>query len=414
MQHIVFPSRVEGRLMAPASKSVAQRAIAIAALARGQSLIEYPGQCDDVLSAIKVCRSLGAIIDWKENSLAIEGGVRAPEHPLNCGESGLGIRMFSGIAATFDTEVILTGSGSLLGRPMHMIESSLTALGVSCSTTDGRLPLRVKGPLRGGHANIDGSQSSQALTGILIASAFADQDVVLHVSDLKSKEYIDITTRVMKSFGVNVSNENYSRFGIVSRQSFLPATFRVEGDWSGAAFLLVAGAIAGRVVVDNLDWTSSQPDRKIIEALRAAGAMLIQHSNQVETVRNELHSFAFDATHCPDLFPPLAALAANCKGESHITGISRLRSKESDRAATLKETFGKLGIAISLDGDTMVIAGGNPSGGSVDSHGDHRIAMAAAIAALNANEKVIINNAQAVNKSYPSFFDDLTTITYKK
>lgn len=414
MQQLVYPSTINGNLRAPASKSVAQRAIAIASLANGDSVIEYPGTCDDVASAIRVCRQLGARIREQGQSLVIGGGIQAPGQPLDCGESGLGIRMFSGVAATLRDEVVLTGTGSLLERPMHMIQATLTAVGVQCSTNGGKLPLTVRGPIRGGQATIDGSQSSQALTGLLIAAPLAGTDLMLQVSSLKSREYIDTTISVMASFGVKVMNQQYERFVIPSGQAYTPATFRVEGDWSGAAFLLVAGAIAGQVTVSNLAKGSTQPDRNILLALKAAGAYVRQDDQVVETVRRPLRGFEFDATHCPDLFPPLAALAANCEGTSTIHGAGRLRSKESDRAATIKDVFGKMGIRVSIQDDTMAITGGPLQQASIQSHGDHRIAMAGTLAALNADGPVLIEHAEAVNKSYPEFFHDMEAISKTK
>ncbi len=413
MQYVAHPSSVNGRLLAPASKSAAQRAIAIASLAEGTSVIVRPGSCDDVQAAVSVCKQLGVHIEEHDHQMHITGGIRPPGNELNCGESGLGIRMFSGVAATLNEEIVLTGKGSLMNRPMSMVEQSLLAMGVSCQTTGGRLPIFIKGPFPGGAATIDGSQSSQVLTGILIASPMANSDVVLSVNDLKSREYVDITTRIMKLFGVNVTNNNYKEFIIPSRQRYKATQYRVEGDWSGASFLLVAGAIAGQISIENLDLSSAQPDRKIMEALQDAGAICITDNNTVEVKKGTtaLQAFSFDATHCPDLFPPLAALAANCKGKSSILGVSRLKSKESDRAATIMDTFGKLGLDISLDRDAMIISGGQIKGADIHSHGDHRIAMAGAIAALNADRKVTIGHADAVNKSYPEFYKDLESIT---
>lgn len=411
MQYIATSSLVSGRVQAPASKSVAQRAIAIASLANGTSLIDFPGECDDVKAAIRVCRQLGAGIEPTANGLKIKGGIRPPSQPLNCGEAGLGIRMFSGIASILETEVILTGEGSLLTRPMRVVEESLKALGVSCRTTRGFLPLTVKGPIKGGGAKLDGSLSSQALTGILIASPFARQNVELHVSNLKSIEYIDVTTRAMKQFGVAVTNRDYEYFCIAAGQKYRPAHIKVEGDWSGAAFLLVAGAVAGHVVVEKLCMDSGQPDRNILVALRRSGAMVNESENAVEVGRRPLQAFEFDATNCPDLFPPLVALAANCRGETRISGAGRLRAKESDRAATLIDTFGRLGLAIRLESDTMVVTGGPMKGTTINSHDDHRIAMAGTIAALTAKGDVVIENADAVNKSYPAFYKDIAKLT---
>jgi 3-phosphoshikimate 1-carboxyvinyltransferase len=411
MQKEITPSRIKGSLLAPSSKSVAQRAIAIASLAKGESEIHYPGNCDDVLAAIDVCSRLGAGIVEKENMLLIKGGIKAPKEPLDCGEAGLGIRMFSAVAATLNEPVVLTGKGSLTKRPMDMIEKSLLAIGVKCTTNNGFVPVTVQGPLPGGIAKVDGSVSSQVLTGILIASPLAMKPVHLHVDDLKSKPYIDITTETMKAFGVEVLNKDYEEFIISAPQAYFPGKFVVEGDWSGAAFLLVAGAIAGEITVNNLKTDSTQADIAILDALKKSGAILKIDTGSVFSAKGDLNSFEFDATHCPDLFPPLVALAANCRGTTVLKGVGRLAVKESDRALTLKEEFGKLGVRIILENDLMYIEGSAIKGGEVHARHDHRIAMACAVAGLVSENKVVIDNAEAVSKSYPDFYNDIEAVS---
>ncbi len=411
MRSIVKPSSVNGTVVAPASKSVAQRAIAIASVSKGKSVITNIGDCDDVLAAINVCRQLGATIHREGRTLTVEGGIRPPAEPLLCGESGLGIRMFTGIASSLKEPVVLTGSGSLTKRPMSVIEQAYTQLGVSAQTTNGLLPISVNGPIVGGVANIDGSLGSQVLSGMLIASVFAQNETTIHVDNLQSKHYIDITIDVMKQFGVDVNNDDYQRFIIPAGQTYKPATVNVEGDWSGAAFMLAAGAIAGKVAVENVSPRSKQPDMAIINALMWIGANVSIRENSVEVSHNELQSFHFDATHCPDLFPPLVALAAHCEGESRILGVSRLKAKESDRAKTLQDEFAKLGIDIKIHGELMLVTGGKVKSATVNSHSDHRIAMACAIAALKAEGEVIIEGAECVAKSYPEFFANLASLS---
>jgi 3-phosphoshikimate 1-carboxyvinyltransferase len=410
MKKSVRPSTVNGRIIAPPSKSVAQRVIAIASMAIGQSQIILPGFSDDVLAAISVCKALGVKIDEQSDRLLISGGLKLPSTSLNCGESGLGLRMFSAIAATLDGEVTLTGHGSLINRPMSIVENSLAQLCESCQTNLGKLPIIVKGPIKGGTINIDGSISSQVLTGILIASPYARKDLKINVNNLQSRPYIDVTVSMMKKFGVEVENKDYSEFKIGAGQLYKPRDYQVEGDWSGAAFMLVAGAIAGNVIVDNLQLSSFQADKAIINALIYAGAKVSINDNHIEVTQHQLSGFHFDATHCPDLFPPLVALASHCKGESRILGISRLRVKESDRAATLIDEFSKLGIEISVEGELMIVKGGEVKTAQVSSHGDHRIAMATAIAALAGNGEVEIDGAESVAKSYPGFFEDLEKV----
>ena len=410
MKRLVRPSAVKGTVKAPASKSLAQRAIALASLANGTSEIINPGTSADVKAAINVCRELGAEILEMPGKLMVKGGIKPPNNPLNCGESGLGIRMFSAIAALLENSVTLTGDGTLVTRPMKIVEESIKSLGGVCKTTSGFIPIEVKGPLQGGAVKVDGSLGSQVLTGILMAAPLAKFNTRIEVTNLQSKPYIDLTIESMKAFGVEVNNSDYQEFFVKCGQQYKPTTFTVEGDWSGAAFLLVAGAIAGHVKVENLNPMSKQADRAIIDALMWAGAKISIQENHVEVSMNELRPFHFDATHCPDLFPPLVALAAHCKGESRIMGTSRLRVKESDRAATLQQEFRKLGVKIELNGELMQVFGGQVMGGSVQSHGDHRIAMACAIAALSATGEVEIESTEAVEKSYPEFFEDLMSI----
>lgn len=409
----IFPSKVSGILKAPASKSIAQRAIAIAALAKGKSVLHYTGNSDDVLAAKQVAISLGATLKGNNEKLIVEGKLQYPSEPLNCGESGLGFRMFSGIAGIFDQPVQVTGSGSLVTRPMDMLEKSLIAAGAHCKTHDGFLPVTIQGPMKGGEVIVDGSVSSQVLTGLLIASPFAEKDTTFVVNELKSKPYIDITLEMMRKFGVEVENQDYKTFFVKAGQTYHPTEVAVEGDWSGAAFLLVAGAIAGEVTVENLNIESNQADRDIITALDMAGAGLHISSNNISTNISELSGFEIDATDCPDLFPPLVVLAAASHGITRIKGVSRLKVKESDRATALKNEFTKLGIQVKIDGDYMEILGGKINGATIFSHNDHRIAMAGAVSGLIASGIVAVEAAEAVAKSYPGFFDDLEMISGK-
>jgi 3-phosphoshikimate 1-carboxyvinyltransferase len=410
MKKKIRPSKVNGRIQAPPSKSFAQRAIAVAALAEGKSEILFAGTSEDVMASIKVARQLGATAGISGNSLYIQGGISPPQEALDCGEAGLSIRMFSSVAAVLSSTVTLNGRGSLLSRPMDVVEESLRAMGVECTSRNGYLPLTVRGPIKGGRVEIDGSFSSQVLTGMLIAAPYARQDMEIVVNNLKSRPYIDITMAVMKDFGAGVDNHDYARFIIRSGQRYHASRYRVEGDWSAAAFLLVAGAIGGQVQVENLNAHSPQADKAILDALRSSGAIVSVDEKSVTAVKGDLRSFEFDATHCPDLFPPLVSLASYCKGISMIRGVGRLVHKESNRAATLKEEFGKLGIEIKINDDVMEVTGGSCRGGNVFSHGDHRIAMACAVAALGGEGEVEIDGAGAVAKSYPDFFEDLETL----
>ena len=410
MERCLEPSAIKGTLKAPASKSMTQRAIAAALLADGQSIIHNPSYCDDSLAAMSIAVGLGARVEPQVNELKINGSAVLKEPKLNCGESGLAIRMFSPIAALYSAEIKMVGANSLKKRPMFMIEEALNQLGVKCTSSGGFIPLTIEGPIVGGYCEIDGSVSSQLLTGLLMALPLAAGNSEIRVNNLKSKPYIDMTIQILKSFGISVENRDYSLFRIQGNQKYIPQSYTVEGDWSGGAFLLVAGAINGQLCVRGLRSDSMQSDKLIVNALEKAGAHIISGENQIEITRSELKAFEFDATESPDLFPPLVALASYCEGISTIKGVSRLIYKESDRAKALQEEFSKMGIKIEINDDLMFVIGGKPQGARVESHDDHRIAMAIAVASLGATGKVSIRDSQCVAKSYPGFFDDLRRV----
>ena len=410
MKQVVVPSKIFGKIKAPASKSVTQRAIAAALLAEGESTIVNPSYCDDALAAMSIASGLGAKVRPNPGELKIIGTTGLKEQKLNCGESGLAIRMFSPIASLFSDEIKLTGSGTLKARPMSMIQDALTQFGVKCESNNGLLPITIQGPLKGGKCTIDGSLSSQILTGLMMALPLAEEDSEIEVIALRSKPYIDMTLKVINDFGVNINRVGYNYFKIQGGQHFKAQTYTVESDWSGSAFLLVAGAIMGKVIITDLNPVSQQGDKAIITALDKAGASLNISNNSIEVSKNRLKAFEFDAVDTPDLFPPLVALASYCKGTSAIKGVKRLINKESDRCQALLEEFTKLGVKVEIVDDYMLVSGATIKGGDVVSHDDHRIAMALAIAALGAEDKVNIKDAHCVSKSYPNFFDDLRSI----
>ena len=407
MERSIDPSFVSGQVKAPPSKSMSQRAIAAATLADGESVILNPSYCDDSRAAMGIAVSLGARVEPEVNRMRITGSAEIKEKKLNCGETGLAIRMYSPVAALFDEEITITGSGSLKRRPMFMIGDALNQFGVKCTSTDGFLPLTIRGPIKGGTCEIDGSLSSQLLTGLLMSLPLAEDDSRIKVLNLKSKPYIDMTLSILRDFGISILNEDYKLFRIPGRQKYFPRSYEVESDWSGGAFLLVAGAINGKIKVTGLRTDSFQSDMGILKALEEAGAEIKISDGSIEASKSSLKAFRFDATEAPDLFPPLVALASYCSGITEIKGASRLTHKESDRATALSEEFGKLNIKVELKDDYMFVTGGKVKGAKINSFGDHRIAMAAAVTALGASDRVFIKDSHCIAKSYPGFFDDL-------
>jgi 3-phosphoshikimate 1-carboxyvinyltransferase len=415
MKAIVSPSLVSGTLLAPTSKSAMQRACAASLIKKGTSMLLNPGKSADDQAALDIIQRLGAEVTLVNDSIQItSNGINPRSTTIECGESGLSVRMFTSIAAVSDRELTINGSGSLLKRPVSFFDEVLPFLDVYSKTNNGLLPLHLKGPLQPKNITVDGSLSSQFLTGLLFAYAAADaSDVSIYVNNLNSKPYIDLTIDILNAFGLKAPiNNSYEEFYFEkkSKAEFESSsiTYKVEGDWSGGAFLLVAGAVAGNVVIDGLNIFSSQADKAVIEPLLLSGAALNVNEQEITVSEQKLKAFDFDATDCPDLFPPLVALATYCQGKSVIKGVNRLTHKESNRALTLQEEFGKFGVTLTLDSDRMIIEGvDSVKSCEVNSHHDHRIAMACAVTALKADGPVTINGAEAVNKSYPGFWKDI-------
>jgi len=414
MQVSIEASGIRGTIAAAPSKSLMQRAVASALLAEGESEIINPSFCDDALAALEMAKCLGAEINQSGGRLLIKGGYKPVCNDIFCGESGLGVRVFSVLASLHNEWIQIKGSGSLLKRPLDMLSDTLSKMGVQIITNRGFLPVKIKGPLKEGVFPVDGSVSSQFLSGLLIALPVLEKDSKLIVSNLNSKMYIDLTTGVLKHFGINVINEGYSIFTIPGSQKYLPAEYTVEGDWSGAAFFLVLAAIAGEITLKNISYRSFQPDRMIIDILRKAGADVETGENEIRVKRNGLIAFEADVSDCPDLAPPLAVLASFCSGRSVIKGTQRLKVKESNRGEVLMKEMSKLGVNIFNYENRIVIEGpATVCSGEVDSHADHRISMALTSLSVASEGKVVINGAESVNKSYPSFYRDIAALGVK-
>ncbi|MCX6565052.1 MAG: 3-phosphoshikimate 1-carboxyvinyltransferase [Candidatus Aminicenantes bacterium] len=409
----VNPSVLNGALAAPPSKSLTQRAAAAAFLSPGTTEIINASSCADAMAAFRLIEEMGAEVDRSgaesaEKRIRIHGGSAARRRRVQCGEAGLCLRMFTPILSLFEGPVTLEASGSLLNRPMGMMEKPLSDLGGRVETREGRPPVTVWGPIRGGRTEVDGSVSSQFLSGLLLALPRAEQPSEVAVRNLKSRSYVEMTLGVIRAFGGVVENaSDLSSFRVPGGQVYRAGTFRVEGDWSGAAALLAAAALSGRVEVSGLDPDSLQPDRAVLSALEAAGARVGVSKNRISCERADLRPFEFDVGECPDLFPTLAALAARCAGTSVIRGIERLRHKESARDHVVREEFSKIGVEVEISGGAVRIRGGRIRGGRADAHGDHRIAMTLALAGLASETGVGISGTDCVVKSYPEFFKDL-------
>lgn len=392
----------------PASKSIAQRAILAAALSAQNSKIHFPGKSDDVLHLIGIARSLGCVVLEAENQLEIQPNAQARKTRFDAGESGLAARLLLPVLAAIGGRFELVGKGSLLSRPMTQIIELLRQAGIDIQSVNEHLPIQLEGKLKGGAFKIDGSWSSQHVSGLLMALPLCAEDSVLRVTDLLSKPYVDLTLEVMTNFGIRITKIGYDEFRIQGGQSYRlnGSSYEVEGDYSAAANWIVAGAIAQKPVsLLGLKKESLQGDRVLLELAGRVGARLGWVKDQLEVCRVQNQPFVFDATDCPDLFPPLVVLAAAAKGQSEIIGIQRLVHKESNRALTLQQEFSALGLDITLHENSMLVKGtGGLKSGVFHAHNDHRLAMAGALAALLTPAGLRIVGAEAVSKSYPEFW----------
>ena len=415
MNQIVYPSsEVKGRIKIPASKSYGQRTYAAALLVHGFTDVENFGISDDENAALEIIQQAGAVVEFlSETKIRISSkGISNKEMSVNCGESGLSARMFTPLLSVNSELVRMDAKGTLLSRPMHFFDSILRELNVDFKSQNGHLPFTLKGPIIPSNCIIDGSMSSQFITGLIYAFVASEytKKVQIKISNPTSIPYILLTLEVLKQFGADINFNNNTLY-FDGPYTLNSTEIAVEGDWSSASFLLVAAAISGSITVENLNSTSQQADKNILSALKDFGAIISEKKSSLSITKNENRSFCFDANHCPDLFPPLAVLACFAEGTSIIKGVNRLINKESNRSIAIQQELGKMGAKISIEGDEMRIKGIKCStSATVNSHGDHRIAMACAIAALRANGPVLIEDSHVINKSYPLFFDHLFQI----
>ncbi len=415
---VLRPGRAHAHsLCAPSSKSHGIRALCAAAMAGGSSTLSNPPRCEDFGVAIGICEALGARVTHRPGALEVQGtggrwrplaGGRSTV--LDCGESALCMRLFACVAAALGGPFRLEARGSLRTRSMASLIHALRDLGVTCSGQDDRPPLELRGPPSRDRILLDASGSSQVLTGLLMAGPLLTGPLRIEARGLVSRPYVGLTTSVLRTAGVTVSSSEATDRFSVGPPGYRPLDLRVACDWSAVAMLLVAGATTGEVEISGVEMGSDQGDEAVLGVLRSAGAELVCQGDRVRVSHRPLHAFHFDATHHPDLFPPLAVLAAACDGRSTIAGVGRLRDKESDRALALQQELGALGVRVQLAGDTMEITGGPVRAAPLDAHGDHRIAMALAVAALRADGPCPLRGASHVAKSYPRFFHDLSIL----
>ncbi|MEG0519299.1 MAG: 3-phosphoshikimate 1-carboxyvinyltransferase [Bacteroidales bacterium] len=445
----VSPALLPCALTIPCSKSVAQRAILAAAIAQGTTKNNTPNHphnlsqspahnlpaattllhnyapCNDITGAISLIRNLGCRVTIHNTTLTINGALQdnlSELDILHVGESGLLTRLAAPFAAFLSQvsgkEITISGHGSILKRNLEETVKALQIAGATCKSNKGHLPFHINGPISNSAIEFSGKESSQIVSGFLITLPLLKYNSTLTITNPTSIPYIQLTLKTLEQFGIKIDTNNTHPdkiiYHIPGNQIYTPTEIYLDSDWSSAAYFAVAGAIAGEITLLNMPQQSAQADEAILEILQQCGAEITIKAAQEErglwdiTIKaTPLHSFTYNATHCPDLFPILATLAAHCSGTSCIKGVSRLLQKESNRAETIFTEFTKLGADINISDDSMYIRGGKLHGANVTSHNDHRIAMSLIIAGLFTKEPVTLDNIKCIDKSFPSFTERL-------
>jgi 3-phosphoshikimate 1-carboxyvinyltransferase len=410
MKISLHKSRLEGSLAAPPSKSYTIRGLVAAALAGGQSRLTDPLTSDDTAAAWDVLGQVGVGLSRSGDTWQVRGGhFKEPAKDLFCRDSAATIRFMTALCALVPGRCRLVPGSSLARRPIQPLLEALGQLGVSCRA-EGSVVVVEGGRLRGGTVEMAGGISSQFISALLLVAPLAEEGTAICLTTpLVSAPYIKMTLDTMNHFGVAVAASADLRQLAISPQLYRPASYRVEGDWSSASYFLALGAAAGQISLSNLNEDSLQGDKIVLNLLKEMGARVDSNDDTVTVDRSGLTAITADLADSIDLLPTVAALAALAEGRSVLNGISRARLKESNRVAAVAEGLGRMGISVTEEEDRLTIDGGKPKGAVIDSHGDHRIAMAFAILGA-AVGGTTIEGAECVGKTYPGFWQSFKKV----
>lgn len=417
----IFPSGISGSITAPPSKSYTHRAIILATLAKGKSVIRNALISDDTKATINACKLLGAKIVVKSHQIEIMGIngqflKKNSKMTINCHQSGTTIRLMTAVAALTPAEITLTGEKRIMERPIGDLVSALKSLGININAAKNNQypPVRLHGGnFVGGKISISGNLSSQFISAILLIAPYATKNTVLTVNNLQSAPYIDITIDMMRLFGVTVEKIG-NIYKLKSGQSYKAQDYTVEGDYSSASYFFAAAAITkSKVTVNNLNPNTLQGDKIFLDVLKKMGCNVFEDQNSISIIGNQLKAVEVNCADSPDIVPTVSVCAAKAVGVTKIFNIGHLRVKETDRIKALACELIKMKLCVSQTKDSLTITGGNLKGIEIDTYNDHRIAMSFAVAGLAASKNTIINNAGVVNKSYPKFWDDFKKIGAK-
>ena len=419
----IYPTKLKGEVKIPPSKSMAHRAVICAALSNGICKVTNIDYSDDIIATIEAMKSLGAVINKKGDYLEVVG-IKSGSNKINkdiheeriidCNESGSTLRFLVPIASLFEGINRFIGRGNLGKRPLDTYYKIFDEQGIKYTYKDGVLDLKTEGKLKAGEFKVKGNISSQFITGLLFTLPLLDGDSKITITtEMESKGYIDLTLSAIKDFGVEIINNDYKEFIIKGNQTYTARDYRVEGDYSQAAFFLCADAISNDVVVNDLKLDSLQGDKEVLDILERMGVKIKSENNGlIGKADNNLKSTIIDGSQCPDIIPVVSLAASLCEGTTEIINAGRLRIKECDRLAAVTSELNKLGAKITEKEEGLIIEGVSSlkGGCKVWSHKDHRIAMTLAIASTVCEEPIIIEDYECVSKSYPEFWSDFKSV----
>jgi 3-phosphoshikimate 1-carboxyvinyltransferase len=417
LRAIVHRSTIDGVVDAPPSKSYTHRAIVCGLLSSGTTRIRNPLLSDDTKTTLRISEMMGADVR-RGNEIEISGisELKAPASEMDCYGSGTTLRIFTALSALASGRCMLTGDDTLRRRPIGDLIDGLRQLGVDAKSVGGndRPPVEIRGRgLAGGSVRIRGDVTSQYITGLLFACSRAKEDSKIELTTkLESRSYVEMTLDIMRQFGAEAKpSDDWSQLIVPGNQEYQAQDYFVEGDFSSAAFLMAAGALTGKASVKGLRVESVQGDAAVVKLLKSMGSGIKPGKDSLTVNRNEIQAIDIDASDIPDLVPVMTVMATQANGTTRIYNAGRLRLKESDRLASTSQELRKMGAEIVESKDGLTIKGPTHLHGAVlESHDDHRIAMAGVIAGLVANGPTVMENIECVSKSYPDFIRDIQSI----
>lgn len=410
MKLIINKSDLAGLVQIPGSKSHTVRAVVIASLADGTSIIRKPLVAQDTLSAVNACRLLGAEIEAGEDWIVrgVNGRPLVPDNVIDVGNSGTTLYITLGSACLVDGCNVFTGDEQIRRRPAGPLIDALNSLGARVESTrgNGMAPIIVHGPMMGGDIRLDGSKTSQYLTSLLINCPLAEGKTIIEVENLIEKPYVEMTLKWLEEQGITIENQDFKRFIIPGGQRYRAFDKSVPADFSSATFFMCAAAISGKeLTLLGLDPNDTQGDKAVVDMLARMGASVEWRGNELRISGGKLRGAQLDLADTPDALPALAVAACFAEGETRLVNVAQARLKETDRILVMREELSKMGADIEELADGLVIRGRPLRAAKVNGHGDHRVIMALAIAGLCLDGETIIKPAEALSVTFPTFVE---------